>query len=164
MNKTIGFVALNIEDNEQSKLILDSIDRLSKAAPYLDHILFNTYYFTNLSSSFGSFATLHINEAKYFKGPLVCFTLKDMEFVSGCISNQKIFIANSAEWVPYTSDPNRDPMNQHLSRYDELRKLYVSENNLLCTNSSEIKGLLDICWKNSVLLSPIESIYEYIKL
>jgi len=163
MNKTVGFVALSIEDTEQSKFILDSIDRLSRAAPYLDHILFNTYYFTNLSS-FNNFATLHINEAKYFKGPLVCFTLKDMEFVSQCISNQKIFIPSNAEWLSFSQNPNSDPLNPNLSKYEELRKLYVTNNDLLCTISPDLKGLLDICWKNSILLSPPESLYEYIKL
>lgn len=165
MNKTIGFVALSIENDQQSKFILDTINRLSIAAPFLDHILFNSYYFSNITS-FNSFATLHINEAKYFKGPIICFTLKDMIFLSDCISKQKIFICNNNEWTHSITNQPTDYLTMQLTRYNELYKYYVSSNDLLCTTSSVFKPLLDICWKSSVLLpeSNPESIYEYIKL
>lgn len=165
MNKTIGFVALSIENDQQSKFILDTINRLSIAAPFLDHILFNSYYFSNITS-FNSFATLHINEAKYFKGPIICFTLKDMIFLSDCISKQKIFICNNNEWTHSITNQPTDYLTMQLTRYNELYKYYVSSNDLLCTTSSVFKPLLDICWKSSILLpeSNPESIYEYIKL
>ena len=165
MNKTIGFVALNIENDEQSKFILDTINRLSIAAPFLDHILFNSYYFSNITS-FNSFATLHINEAKYFKGPLICFTLKDMIFVSDCISKQKIFICNAPEWTETINNQPKDNLTLRLTRHNELHKYYVENNDILCTTVKDFKPLLDICWKPSILLpdNTPESIYEHIKL
>jgi hypothetical protein len=163
MNKTLGFLALSIENTEQSKFVLETIDRLSKAAPFMDHILFNTYYFTHMSP-FNNFATLHINEAKYFKGPIVCFTLKDMVFLTECISKQKIFLTNTDEWSTAIQAPRNNYQNDRLSQYKELYNLYVESNDLLCTTCSELHPLLDICWKKSLLLSNVESIYEYIKL
>lgn len=165
MNKTVGFLALNIENNEQSKFVLDTINRLSLAAPFLDHILFNSYYFSNITS-FNYFATLHINEAKYFKGPIICFSLQDMIFLSGCISKQKIFLCNTNEWTSFVNQQPSDRQSLNLTKYQELNRYYNSNNDLLCTTIPEFKPLLDICWKPSVLLSSEhpEAIYEHIKL
>jgi hypothetical protein len=165
MNNTLGFLVTSIENNEQSKFILETINRLSLAGPFIDHVLFNSFYNHNITS-FNHFATLHINEAKYFKGPMICFSLNDMIFLNECIAKQKIFWVAEIEWPSAINNQTNNYQSVKLKKYEELKKIYVDQNDILCSSSANLKNILDICWKSSLLIpdNTPEAIYEYIKL
>jgi hypothetical protein len=163
MNNALGFIAINIEDNPQSKFTVDMINKLSDSAPYMDHILFNSYY-QFLPKESNRFATMHINEAKYFTGPLVAFSLKDALFLKQCISNKKIFFMIEPEWMKSIHVESENYENMKLMQYATLRDIYVDSIDILCTNNPDLKNIVDIAWKESVLVpdSECEKLYEYL--
>lgn len=167
MKQTLGFLATSIEDSTKSKFIIDIINKFSGFAPYLDHILFNSYY-NILNRDINKFATLHLNEAKYFTGPIITFNLSDALFLKQCISKQKILFITEPEWVDsinLANDGNSYEKTQ-LMQYRSLRDIYINSMDLLITNTQELKQLIDICWKPSVLITEneYEKIYENIQL
>ena len=161
MNNTLGFIALDIEDNPRSKFVVNMINNLSDSAPYMDHILFNSYY-QFLPQESNKFATLHINEAKYFTGPLVAFSLKDAMFLKQCISNKKIFFIIEPEWTTSIHPKSENYESMKMMQYSTLRDVYVDSMDILCTNNSDLKNIIDICWKESFLIpdSACEKLYE----
>lgn len=163
MNNTLGFIALDIEDNPRSKFVVDMINKLSDSAPYMDHVLFNSYY-QFLPKENNKFATLHINEAKYFTGPLVAFSLKDALFLKNCISNKKIFFIIEPEWAKTIHAQAENYENMKLMQYTALREIYVDSIDILCTNNPDLKNIIDICWKESFLIpdSACEKLYEHL--
>lgn len=161
MNNALGFISLDIEDNPRSKFVVNMINNLSDAAPYMDHILFNSYY-QFLPQENNKFATLHINEAKYFTGPLVAFSLKDAMFLKQCISNKKIFFIIEPEWTTSIHPKSENYESMKMMQYSTLRDVYVDSMDILCTNNPDLKNIIDICWKESFLIpdSECEKLYE----
>lgn len=165
MNKTLGFLSTNIEDSAQSKFIINTINALSDCAPYLDHVLFNSYY-QILSQTPNRFATLHINEAKYFTGPLITFSLKDAVFLKQCISKQKIFFITEPEWLKAVHPSSENYETTQLMQYMTLRDIYVDSMDLLVTHNTNLQEIVSLCWKDSVFIDPnkYEQLYEHIQL
>jgi hypothetical protein len=110
------------------------------------------------------FATLHINEAKYFTGPLVAFSLKDAMFLKQCISNKKIFFIIEPEWATSIHPKSENYESMKMMQYTTLRDIYVDSIDVLCTNNPELKNIIDICWKESFLIpdSECEKLYEHL--
>jgi hypothetical protein len=166
MKNSIGFVVPSVEENEKSKNILNIIDRISSSTPYSDCVVFNSLY-SNYSPMINKFGVLHLNEAKFFLGPMIAFDLASMLFLKSCVTSHKIFFPLELEWQKYVNfnhDVN-DPDYEKLSQYFGLRELYVN-NSLLVTDNIEHKKILDLCWKESLIIenNNYEKIFEYIKL
>lgn len=165
MNKTLGFLSTSIDDSPQSKFIINTINSLSSSAPYLDHILFNSFYQASASTN-NQFATLHINEAKYFPGPMITFSLKDALFLKQCISKQKIMFVLEPEWLTAVHPSSDNYENTQLMQYMTLRDVYVDSMDLLITHNPELKEIVSLCWKDPVLIdiNKYEQLYEHIQL
>lgn len=165
MKNSIGFVVPSIEDDEKSNKILGIIDKISSSTPYLDCVVFNSFY-SHYSPMINKFGVLHLNEAKFFLGPIIAFDLASMLFLKSCITSYKIFFPLELEWQKYVNfnHSTNDPDYEKLSQYFGLRELYIN-NSLLITENPEHKKILDICWKESLMIeNNYEKIFEHIKL
>ena len=145
-NNTIGFLIIDVRPDDQN--IINHINNLSKIRPFIDFVLFNSNY-SHLYMSINNFYTLHLNEAKYFRGPIMVFDDKSCEFLLNCISKQKIL------WMqePVTNKTIID--KDFHNTYNKYSKL----DTIFCENE-ETHKILNTLWKQSILLEEID--YEQI--
>jgi hypothetical protein len=167
MKKTIGFICPIIDETPHSSFIINYINQLSSIKPYMDFILFNSTY-NRSDLLINKFGVLHLNEAKFFLGPMMAFDLTSMLFLKNCISNQKIFFDLDHEWTVKTNIENltNNIDDKKFLGYFDLKDMYVTSNDLLVINDEEYKNLTDSCWKTSILIkdSEYEKIFEHIKI
>lgn len=145
-NNTIGFLLIDVQPSHQD--ILNHINNISKLRPFIDCVLFNSNY-NYLHMSINDFYILHLNEAKYFRGPIVVFDDKSCEFLLNCISKQKIL------WMKDTIDIKSIVTADFNETYNKFSKL----DTILCENEETYK-IINTLWKPSILLKEID--YEKI--
>lgn len=137
-NNTIGFLIIDVQPTHQ--YLIDHINNMSKLMPFVDFVLFNSNY-GYLSMSINNFYTLHLNEAKYFRGPLMVFDDNSCEFMINCISKQKIL------WMqePLCNKPTFD------GYFDDTYKKYQTIDTILCSDETT-NDIINTLWKPSILM------------
>ena len=103
----IGFYLLDVEQkNLKQQNILQAINELYEIRPHDNVILFNNRFLTVDPNQ--KYYTLHINEAKYFKGILFVFDIKSAMLTKSFAAPRKqLLLVDNPEWsekkdIPYT--------------------------------------------------------------
>lgn len=154
MKQSLGFLSIEINDNQESNFIVNYINSLATNFPYLDMILFNSVY-RRTDNSINKFSVMHINEIKFFTGAVVAFNLKNMLFLKNCIG-KKIFYSLRPEWLG---------MNKTIN-YKDLRLLYEEVPDALLIPDEENKEIYSLCWREPIVVEPSDykKVMEYAKL
>lgn len=142
MKSSIGFLSIEIGTDTQSNFIVNYINSIADHFPYTDMILFNSVY-NRVDNSINKFSTIHINEAKFYTGPLVAFNLKNMLFLKHCIG-KKIFYALRPEWQALSKNIN----------YNDLKSLYIETPDILFVPTEQDAEVFKLCWKEPIVLEP----------
>lgn len=142
MNQSIGFLSIEIGTDTESNFIVNYINSLAANFPYTDMILFNSVY-NRVDNSINRFSAIHINEAKFFTGPIIAFNLKNMLFLKHCIG-KKIFYALRPEW---------DALSKNIN-YQDLKSLYVDTPDVLFVPTEKDAEIFSLCWKEPIVLEP----------
>lgn len=145
-NNTIGFLIVDVKPEHHD--IISHINNISKSRPFVDCVLFNSNY-NHLYMSINDFYTLHLNEAKYFRGPIIVFDHSSCEFLLNCISKQKIL------WMQ-ESIRNEIFIDKD---FNDIYNKYSKLDTILCEDE-ETHKILNTLWKQSILLREIN--YEEI--
>lgn len=150
MKQTLGFLSIEMNDDTESKFIVDYINNLALNYPYIDMILFNSVY-KRADENSNKFAVIHINEAKFFTGPIIVFNLKNMLFLNKCIG-KKIFFSLRPEWIS-ASNVN----------YKDLKNLYKDAPDILLIPTDKYKELYSLCWREPSVMEPsdYQKVIEY---
>ena len=72
----IGFYIISADQSEQYTSIINTINDMVKNHPYDNIILFNNAY--NRIDEHKRFPIMALNQAKYFRGVLICFDIKSL--------------------------------------------------------------------------------------
>lgn len=149
--KTLGFLGIEIDDSPESSFIVNYINSFGEANPYIDLILFNSCY-KRIDQGINRFATIHLNEAKFFTGPVMAFNLKNMLFLKHCIG-KKLFYSLRPEWAGLSKNIN----------YQDLRSLYIDVPDVVFVPTVEEAEIFNLCWKEPVVMDPQEynKVLEY---
>lgn len=139
MKQSIGFLSIEIRNDPQSKFITNYINGFADAFPHLDVILFNSVY-DKPDETINAFSLIHINEAKFFKPPIIAFNLKNMLFLQHCIC-KKVFYSLQPEWLELSK-------NIH---YADLKNLYETIPDVLLVPKPDIAELYELCWKKPIV-------------
>lgn len=149
MKKSIGFLVPVLNNDIHTQNILNCVSDIIVNKPYSDAIIFNIDNNADITT-YGYFSIMHINEAKLFTGPMICFDLSSMKIMKHCISSQKIFVDKDLEWQTYVNldKISTDMDGMYFASYENLYDLYVSSNDLLVTDKQENKEIIEVCWKD----------------
>jgi hypothetical protein len=132
-NNSLGFILLNIQNNELYDQLLQQIANLIKNNPY-----YNIVIFTNNSDIIATHNVpiLHLNHAKFFNGNLWLFDLVSVILTQKFTNfNKRIFYVNDMPWIK-----NRK------NSYYEWNKIYNSDIDFVCSNQY-LYDIYNVCWK-----------------
>jgi hypothetical protein len=140
----IGFYLIDINHNNESDIRkIQSLNNLCKLRPYDNIVLFNSQF--NAVDTDSRYYTLHISEAKYFKGFLFLFDVKSALLTLNFPAPKKqILFLDSIDW-----------QHDHKFPYSFWHNIYMNDNIELISTTKEINDLCKICWKDP--LSYIEN-------
>ena len=132
----IGFYVLDIEQqNQKQQTILKCINELYSIRPHDNIVLFNNKFASVDPNQ--KYYTLHISEAKYFKGVLFLFDIKSaMLTKSFPTPSKQILLVDKPEWSEKTDVP-----------YSFWKHIYNHENFELLTSSDSMAKLCENCWR-----------------
>lgn len=134
----IGFYLLNIDQGDYHANILNSINKLCEIRPYDNIVLFNDNY--NTIDNNRKYYTLHISEAKYFKGFLFLFDIKSLMLTRTFPAPKKqILVANNLPWT-----------TQQNVAYRFWHSLYMNKDLEIITENQDMYNLYANCWKNPI--------------
>ena len=135
----IGFYILDISaNNAKHQDLLNCINQLCERRPFDNIVLFNNKF--DAIDVYHKYYTLHISEAKYFKGILFVFDVKSAMVTKTFPAPKKQFLyVDKAEW----SDKKDVPYTFWASIYNNIDFELISAN-------EELNQLCDICWKTPV--------------
>lgn len=151
----IGFYIIDADHSEKCNSIISTINELVENNPYANVILFNSQY--NRVDNFNKkFPILHINQAKYFRGVLVCFDAKSAMITKTFPAPTKQILY--VEDLSWSNDPSLPALF--------WQGIYNNTNIKLIAKNQEISDLLEICWlKPIAIINDINAkdLYEAIK-
>jgi hypothetical protein len=132
----IGFYLLDIDvQNQKHTMILNSINALCTARPYDNIILFNNRF--NTVDIDHKYYTLHISEAKFFKGILFVFDIKSALLTKTFPAPKKqILHISENTWSEKKDIP-----------YKFWESIYMNNKFELIADNQDMFELCDICWK-----------------
>jgi len=135
----IGFYLLDINaDNQEQQLVLKSINQLCKDRPYDNIVIFNNRF--DALDMDHKYYTLHISEAKYFKGLLFVFDIRSAILTRTFPAPTKqILYVSKNTWSEKKNIP-----------YKFWHDIYMDKNFELITDNQDMYELCDICWKTPV--------------
>jgi hypothetical protein len=135
----IGFYLLDITNqNPKHQQILSSINDLCSKKPYDNIVLFNNQF--NTVDLDHKYYTLHISEAKYFKGILFVFDIKSAMLTRTFPAPQKqILFVDQIEWQEKKNMP-----------YKFWYDIYMNDNFELVTENTDMFNLCELCWKKPI--------------
>lgn len=141
----IGFYLLNINDAKFS--ILEAINNLCIKRPYDNIIIFNNENKT-INHDIPKYYFLHINQAKYFSGPLFIFDVKSTLLTKTFPGPKKqILWVTNPEW-------SNDPSVSYAFWYN----IYMANNIDLVTSDTQLWDIIDLCWKTpSIKPTPLNA-------
>lgn len=144
----IGFYITNIEGSNKDQL-LECVNNYVENNPYDNVVVFNDVFnaITN-----NKFYTLHISHAKYFKGTLFIFDIKDATIVNTFPApKRKIFFATQAYW-----------QNNKMVQYAAWNQIFNNSDMDIVVNNESMFDVYKMCWKEPIHIVPKIS-YEEIK-
>ena len=132
----IGFYLLDVEQkNLKQQNILQAINELYEIRPHDNVILFNNRFLTVDPNQ--KYYTLHINEAKYFKGILFVFDIKSAMLTKSFAAPRKqLLLVDNPEWSEKKDIP-----------YTFWKNIYDNENFELLTSNDSMAKLCENCWR-----------------
>ena len=135
----IGFYLLDVStENPHQQLILQSLNQLCKNRPYDNIVLFNNKF--HALDIDHKYYTLHISEAKYFKGLLFVFDVKSAMLTKTFPAPKKqILHVNNTVWSEKRNIP-----------YTFWSDIYMNNNFELITDNKDMYELCDTCWKTPI--------------
>jgi len=133
----IGFYAVDISsDNPDDFKKIESLNKLCELRPYDNIVLFNNSF--KYIDRQPKYYTVHISEAKYFKGVLFLFDTKSaLLTLTFPAPTKQILFANDLQWQEDTRFP-----------YSFWHNIYMNENIELISTNKKADDLCKICWKN----------------
>lgn len=140
----IGFYLLNITNqNPKHQNILASLNALCQHRPYDNIVLFNNQF--NSVDLNHRYYTLHISEAKYFKGILFIFDVQSALLTRTFPAPSKqILYLDQADW-----------QNKNMP-YKFWYDVYMHPSFELVTTNKDMYELCKLCWKE-----PIGNIFNF---
>ena len=135
----IGFYLLDITNqNPKHQSILASINNLCQNRPYDNIVLFNNQF--NSVDVNHKYYTLHISEAKYFKGILFVFDIKSALLTKTFPAPKKqILIVDQVEWQIKNNMP-----------YKFWHDVYMNDSFELVTENKDMFEICKLCWKEPI--------------
>ena len=132
----IGFYLLDVDvQNQKQTMILNSINALCTARPYDNIVLFNNRF--NTIDVGHKYYTLHISEAKFFKGVLFVFDIKSALLTKTFPAPKKQILHISENiWSEKKDIP-----------YKFWESIYMNNKFELIADNQDMFELCDICWK-----------------
>jgi hypothetical protein len=132
----IGFYLLDVDvQNQKQTMILNSINALCTARPYDNIVLFNNRF--NTIDVGHKYYTLHISEAKFFKGVLFVFDIKSALLTKTFPAPKKQILHISENiWSEKKDIP-----------YKFWESIYMNDRFELIADNQDMFELCDICWK-----------------
>ena len=132
----IGFYLLDVDvQNQKQTMILNSINALCTARPYDNIILFNNRF--NTVDMDHKYYTLHISEAKFFKGILFVFDIKSALLTKTFPAPKKqILHISENTWSAKKDIP-----------YKFWESIYMNDKFELIADNQDMFELCDICWE-----------------
>jgi len=132
LKNSVGFVLLNIENNDYYDSLLKEISRLIIHNPLTNIVVFNSHCD---KVSLYNVPLLHINHAKFFNGDLWLFDIIGLIISKNFTNiNKKILYVNDMPWIK-----NRDNM------YSEWKSLYNKDINFVASNKY-LYDVYSLCW------------------
>jgi hypothetical protein len=121
--------------NQKQTMILNSINALCTARPYDNIVLFNNRF--NTIDVGHKYYTLHISEAKFFKGVLFVFDIKSALLTKTFPAPKKQILHISENiWSEKKDIP-----------YKFWESIYMNDRFELIADNQDMFELCDICWK-----------------
>tara|TARA_B100000085_G_C18385779_1_gene448307 strand:- start:287 stop:763 length:477 start_codon:yes stop_codon:yes gene_type:complete len=135
----IGFYLLDVvANNTQHQDILKSINELCKLRPYDNIVLFNNKF--DAIDMDHKYYTLHISEAKYFKGILFVFDIKSAMLTKTFPAPKKqLLYLTEPEWASKKQIP-----------YTFWSSIYNNNDFELISSNEDLYELCNICWKTPI--------------
>lgn len=135
----IGFYTIDIDNkNEKDNQKLQCLNKLYELRPYDNIVLFNSQF--NALDIDRKYYTLHISEAKYFKGVLFLFDIKSTLLARNFPApKNKILFLENTDW-----------QNDHRFPYTFWHNIYMNQDIELISTTKQIDDLCKICWKNPI--------------
>lgn len=132
----IGFYLLDVEQNNSNhQTILKMINQLYDIRPHDNIVLFNNKFATVDPDQ--KYYTLHMSEAKYFKGILFIFDIKSAMLTKSFAAPRKqLLLVDKCEWVEKKNIP-----------YVFWQHIYNNENFELLTANDSMAKLCENCWR-----------------
>jgi hypothetical protein len=133
IKNNIGFMLINIENDQHHDSMLQNIRKLIDANPYKNIVIFNSI--CNKITTY-NIPILHLSHAKFFEGDLWLFDLTSVIISKNFTNlNKKILYCNDMPWLK-----NRTNI------YNEWLKIYDSDLDFVTTNQY-LYDIYSICWK-----------------
>lgn len=135
----IGFYLLDVTaNNTHHQAILSSINELCVLRPYDNIVLFNNKF--DAVDIDHKYYTLHISEAKYFKGIIFVFDIKSAMLTKTFPAPQKqLLYLNEAEWASKKQIP-----------YAFWNSIYNNADFELIAANEDLYELSSVCWKEPI--------------
>lgn len=131
----IGFYIISADQSEQCTPIINTINSMVKNHPYDNIILFNNDY--NRIDDNKKFPIIALNQAKYFRGVLICFDVKSLAVTKSFPAPKKqILYLNDTPWVSKNVIPAMF-----------WKTIFENSSLEIIAKTQEIKDICEICWK-----------------
>jgi hypothetical protein len=136
----IGFYLLDVDSSSYHRQILKAINDLCQLRPVDNIVLFNNQF--NTIDLEQKYYILHINQAKFFKGPLFVFGTKASMLTNTfpCPTKQILYM-QTPEWSEHPELP-----------FTAWSNIYLNDNTYLLTDNIDTHNLIKICWKEPLPL------------
>lgn len=134
----LAFYLIRADHSEKCNNIITVLNDMVDQNPYDNIILFNSQY--DRTDNNKKFPIIHINQAKYFRGTLICFDIKSAMITKTFPSpkNQILYI-DDLSWT-----------NDHSIPVMFWKSIYDNNNIHLIAKDESIADLLDICWSRPI--------------
>lgn len=133
LNNSLGFIIVNIQNNDLYSKILKEISLLIENNPYSNVVVFSNNC-DNISTH--NVPILHLSHSKFFNGDLWLFDIMSVVLTQKFTNyNKKILYTNDIPWIK-----NRE------TQYNEWQKIFNEHVDFVSSNQY-IYDIYDICWK-----------------
>lgn len=139
-NKDIGFVLINIQNNDFYEQVFKTIARFIDNRPYNQVVVF--------SSSMNKIDThnvpiLHLSHGKFFYGDLVLFDIPSIIMTEKFTNiNNRYLYAQDIPWGKSSA-----------INYNEWKSIYYQNNLSIIASNNNLYDIYNICWKEPIGIS-----------
>lgn len=135
----IGFLILDVNvQNQKHVKLLKSINELCKIRPYDNIVLFNNKF--EFVDTDHKYYTLHMSQAKYFKGLLFIFDIRTAMITKTFdVPSKQLLFVDHPDWPEKTDIP-----------YTFWKDIYMKDSLEIIAENQEVFDLCNLCWKEPV--------------